>query len=126
MFTINKTLVLTAAVIAAGLVAAIDMAQSRTEPTAAATVAARFPAQGEMMVSLNKGEPTAEDRKTDKSLMPSEGCSREHWPYIADECLTSPNGASVKKPTRTITIERRVATNASQLVRVPVTQVASR
>lgn len=124
MFTINKTLVLTAAVIATGLVAAIDMAQSRTEPTAASTVAARFPAQNEMMVSLNKGEPAAEDRKTDKSLMPSDGCSREHWPHIADECLTSPNGASVK-PARTITIERRVANNASQLVRVPVTQVAS-
>ena len=126
MITINKTLILTAAVLATGFVAAIEMAQSRTEPTAAATVAARFPATGQMIAALNHAQPVAEDRKADKALMPSEGCTREHWPYIADECLVTTDGGKVKKPTRTITIERRVTANASQLVRVPVTQVASR
>ena len=126
MITINKTLVLAAAVLATGFVAAIDMAQSRTEPTAASTVAARFPAPAQMMAALNHAQPAAEDRKADKVLMPSEGCTREHWPYIADECLTTTDGAKVKKPVRTITIERRVTANSSQLVRVPVTQVASR
>jgi len=126
MISINKTLVLTAAVLATGFVAAIDMAQSRPEPTATATVAARFPAPAQMMAALNPAQPAAEDRKADRAMMPDEGCTREHWPYIADECLTTAQGAKVKKPARTITIERRVTVNASQLVRVPVTQVASR
>src|SRR5688572_12760790 len=50
MFTVNKTLVATVALVAAGFVAAIDIAQSRSEPSAAAVVAARFPTQAEMMI----------------------------------------------------------------------------
>jgi len=126
MFTItNKTLVAAAAVIAAGFVAAIDMAQSRTE-TAAATIAARFPSQAELMVSLDVPQSLRSfSGKTDKIIAPAGGCTREHWPYLADECLTATDGVKVKAPTRTITIERRIAGNTSQLVRVPVTQVAA-
>lgn len=125
MFTItNKTLIAAAAVIAVGFVAAIDMAQSRTE-SAAATVAARFPSQAEMMVSLDAPSLRSMNGKTDKMNTPAGGCTREHWPYLADECLTATDGVKVKAPTRTITIERRIAENASQLVRVPVTQVAA-
>jgi hypothetical protein len=127
MFTItNKTLVAAAAVVAAGFVAAIDMAQSRTE-NAAATIAARFPSQAEMMVSLDAPQSFRSlSGKADKVIAPVGGCTREHWPYLADECLTATDGAKVKAPTRTITIERRIAGNTSQLVRVPVTQVAAR
>lgn len=109
MFTINKILVVTAAVIATGLVAAVDIAKSGTE-TAAATVAARFPSQAELMLTLDPVQPEA--------TKPGD-CTREHWPYIADECLTRANGAQAKRPIRTITIERRIAT-------APATQVASR
>jgi len=115
MFTItNKTLVAAAAVIAAGFVAAIDMAQSRTE-TAAATIAARFPSQAEMMVSLDAPQSFRSiSGKTDKIIAPAGGCTREHWPYIADECLTATDGAKPRRPARTITIERAVA-NASAI-----------
>lgn len=107
MFTINKTLIATAAVVAFGLVAVIDIAQSRTEPTASQTVAARFPVKAEMMAAVNLTEPTEETRKGDKGMMPAEGCTREHWPYIADECLHATDGERRKPPARTIPIGRR-------------------
>ncbi|MCC7348410.1 MAG: hypothetical protein IT538_13545, partial [Variibacter sp.] len=82
-------------------------------------VAARFPSQAEMLVVLPEAGDAA---KADKDG----GCVREHWPYIADECLTRTDGGKAKPPTRTITIERKVASNVSELVRMPVSQVASR
>lgn len=109
MFTINKMLVVSAAVIATGLVAVSDFAQSRS-PNAAAVVAARFPTQAEMLLVL----PASEDEAVpmDKAVPGASGCTREHWPYLADECLTSAGGAKAKRPIRTIAIER-VAANAS-------------
>jgi hypothetical protein len=68
-----------------------------------------------MIIPLPKGE-----------RMPASGCTREHWPYMADECLSGTDGATVRRPARTITIERRIAENTSQLMRVEVTTVASR
>lgn len=123
MFQVNRTLVATAAVIAVGLVAVIEVAQSR-QPTAAAVVAARFPAPSEMLISVQlPGQAGQAERGTS-----GEGCTREHWPYIADECLTPANGQSrqPRRPVRTITIERRIADNASALVRAPITHLASR
>ena len=117
MFRINKTLVATAAIVAVGLVAVIDIAQSRTEPTASQTVAARFPVKAELMAAINLTSPTEETRPNDKGMMPTESCTREHWPYIADECLTANDGAKVKRPTRTITIERQVASTGRTQVR---------
>ena len=109
MIKINKTLVVTAALIAVGFVAVNDLAQSRTQLSAAATVAARFPSQSEMMLVRGAaGQAGTPDTAADS-------CVREHWPYIADECLTATDGAKVKRPTRTITIERRIA-DASPLV----------
>jgi hypothetical protein len=116
MFTINKVLIVAAAVIATGLVAAVDIAKSGTE-TPTATVAARFPSQAEMMVSL--GTQT----ETPAAIQGGE-CSREHWPYIADECLTTANGGQVKRPARKITTERPVV--ASVPASAPATQMASR
>jgi hypothetical protein len=109
MIKINKTLVVTAALIAVGFVAVNDLAQSRTQLSAAATVSARFPSQSEMM--LVRGAAT----QAGVPETAAEPCVREHWPYIADECLTATDGAKVKRPTRTIPIERRIA-GASSLV----------
>jgi hypothetical protein len=100
MLPINRTLVLTAAIIAVGLVSVIEVAQSR-QPSAAASVAARFPTQSEMFANFKAPAGKAE----------GESCTREHWPYIADECLTPANGRvqQPRRPVRTITIERRIA-----------------
>ena len=106
MFTINKTFVAGAAVLAVGFVAAIDFAQSRAPLTPAASVAARFPASSEMMKVIS-AEPVAQPRPATQGAAP-EGCVREHWPYIADECLTASDGEKRQRPTRTVPIERRM------------------
>jgi hypothetical protein len=95
-------------------IVAVDLTQSRADMSAAARVAARFPHANEMIIPLAK-----------RDRMPASGCTREHWPYMADECLTPTDGATVRRPARTITIER-LAENTSQLMRVEVATVASR
>ena len=114
MIKISKPMIALAAVIAADLVTAMDMAQSRThEPSPAAKVSARFPQAGETLLVL-KHAPAAPTGhvsapgKTDR-LVPVGPCVREHWPYIADECLVTTDGNKVRRPVRTITIERRIA-----------------
>jgi len=115
MITINKPMIAMAALIAAGLVAAIDMAQSRPQDTSpAAKVAARFPQANELMltkvVQPTPAQSTASTAKSDKLRAPASTCVREHWPYIADECLVATEGAKPRRPARTIVIERRIAT----------------
>ena len=51
--------------------------------------------------------PGAEAPKAAKPV--SASCSREHWPYVSDECLS---GNGVKRPARTIQIERHIADGA--------------
>jgi hypothetical protein len=114
MIAISRPLIGISALIALGIVA-VDLTQSRADMSAAAQVAARFPHAHEMIVPLAKSD-----------RMPASGCTREHWPYMADECLSGTDGATVRRPARTITIERRIAENASQLMRVEATMVASR
>lgn len=54
------------------------------------------------------------------------GCAAQTWPNISRECLAAENGAEVRRPVRTITMERREGANTSTLVRVPATGVATR
>jgi hypothetical protein len=112
----KKTLIAMAALIAGGLVAAMDMAQSRPQLSAAATVAQRFPGADEVMAAHNVGRAVPAANPEKSSRQPAE-CVHEHWPYIADECLVSSDGAKPRKPTRTITIERRVASADALAVR---------
>jgi hypothetical protein len=114
MIAISRPLIGISALIALGIVA-VDLTQSRADMSAAAQVAARFPHAHEMVIPLAKSD-----------RMPASGCSREHWPYIADECLTATGRTTAPRPARTITIERRIAENASQLMLVEATTVASR
>lgn len=119
MFNSKLTAVGMAAVIATGLVAATDLALSRSEPSAAATVSARFPTRSEMLLALDSNPPAVTRAgEVDRNLVPAPACVREHWPYIADECLTASNGGSVKPPSRTITIERPVAGDTGHPVRL--------
>ena len=111
MFSISRPLIAIAAVIAAGIVVA-DIAQSRPrEVTAAATVAHRFPQANEMLAQRT-GAFTIETEKGSKGNKATPSCTREHWPYIADECLVS-TGETPRKPARTITTQRRVAEKAA-------------
>ena len=114
MIAISRPLIGISALIALGIVA-VDLAQSRADVSAAAQVAARFPHAHEMIIPLARSD-----------RMPASGCSREHWPYIADECLATTGRTNAPRPARTITIERRIADNASQLMRVEAMTVASR
>ena len=112
MFSISRPLIATAAVIAAVIVVA-DIAQSRPrEATAAATVAHRFP-QADEMLAQRAGAFTIETQKGSKGNKATPSCTREHWPYIADECLVSTG--ETPKPVRTITTQRRVAEKAATL-----------
>jgi hypothetical protein len=107
MFKINKTLVASAVLLAAGFVAVTDMAQSRSS-NPAAVVEARFPSANEAWAVVTV--PGAEAPKAAKPV--SASCSREHWPYVSDECLS---GNGVKRPARTIKIERHIAESAPQV-----------
>ena len=112
MFSISRPLIALSAVIATGLVVA-DIAQSRPqEATAAATIAHRFPQANEMLAQRS-GAFTIETDQTRKSDRATPSCTREHWPYIADECLVT-TGETPRKPARTITTQRRMADGASQ------------
>lgn len=109
MITCSKPMIGALALAAAGLFTAFDMARSLPQATPAATVAARFPQAGEMLVLLTAVRPSATSPKSDKINAPaSTGCTREHWPYIADECLTKDKD-KVQRPARSITSERRIA-----------------
>jgi hypothetical protein len=120
MIAISRPLIGVSALIAIGIVA-VDMAQSRTQETAASIVSARFPQAHERMVGaipLPAGIEKAVLGKSDRAPSPSSRCVHEHWPYMADECLVTNGVAPTPKPARTITLERRVADNASQLFRL--------
>lgn len=114
MFT-NKSMIAAAAVVAV-VVTALDAAQSRgPEPSPAEQVNARFPQSGEILLPVNFVRTTPIIRK-DEQAAPATGCSRDHWPYISDECLVS-TGTPTKKPVRMITSERRYADASAVLAR---------
>ncbi len=115
MFT-NKSMIAAAAVVAV-IVTALDAAQSRgPEPSPAEQVDARFPQAGEILLPVNFVRTTPIIRKDDQATTPAAGCSRDHWPYISDECLVS-TGTPAKKPVRMITSERRYADASDVLAR---------
>jgi hypothetical protein len=112
MFSISRPLIALSAIIATGLVVA-DVAQSLPrEATAAATVAHRFP-QADEMLAPRSGAFTIETDKATRGNKATPSCTREHWPYIADECLVT-TGETPRKPARTITTQRRLADNGAQ------------
>ena len=111
MFSISRSVIAIAAVVATGLV--IADAQSCPRETAAATVAHRFP-QADEMLAQRAGAFTVDINKARKGSKAAPTCTREHWPYIADECLTSVEGEAPRLPVRTITPQRRLADSASQ------------
>jgi hypothetical protein len=136
MFAIAKSMGALSALILVGLVAAVDMSRPRAEDLSAATqVVQRFPTSSEMFAPLSMTlfaaqklideQPVADGRKHDK-LPVSESCSHQDGPYRSQQCLASADGSPVRKVNRVITIERRIGDNTSELVRVPVADLAQR
>jgi hypothetical protein len=112
MLTIRKPLIALAALAAIGFVA-IDMAESQArDPSAASTVAARFPGPAETLAAHNMGRleqaPVSVAKPVQAERIVPAACAHEHWPYVADECLALPEGVK-KQPARVIPIERRLA-----------------
>ncbi|MEA2933459.1 MAG: hypothetical protein QOD74_105 [Variibacter sp.] len=106
MFT-NKMMIAAAAV-SAVVVTAVDFAQSRMpEPSAAEQVEARFPRASEIMLPVNFVRTTPAIRQEQVPAPSAANCSREHWPYMGEECMVSTT--PTKKPVRMITSERRYA-----------------
>jgi hypothetical protein len=137
MIAITKGMLALSALVSAGFVTAIDMVASRADDkTAAVQVAERFPLTSEMFTpvsfatlatnQLNSQKAVEMDRKGDKLPVPTTDCSRQDWPYIAQDCLVSSDGNPVRKVTRVITVERRTGENSSELLRLPVTDMAQR
>jgi hypothetical protein len=136
MFAIATRIGALSALISVGLVAAVDISGPRAEDlSAAAPVTQRFPTSSEMFAPLSMtlfaaqklidDRSVADGRKHDK-LPVSESCSHQDWPYLSQQCLASADGSPVRKVNRVITIERRIGDNTSELVRVPVADLAQR
>jgi hypothetical protein len=106
MFKVNKTLMASAVLIAAGFVAVADLAQSRTSETATAIVEARFPTANEAWAVLTLPGADAAPQRVKPNA--AANCTHEHWPYVSDDCLSTAND-KLRRPARTIPIERRVA-----------------
>jgi hypothetical protein len=137
MIAITKGMLALSAMVSAGFVTAVDMVVPRTDDRSAAIqVAERFPLTSEMfapvslatlaMNQLKAQSPVAMDGKGDKLSVPMTDCGRQDWPYITQNCLVSSDGNPVRKVSRVITIERRTGDNTSELLRLPVTDMAQR
>lgn len=116
---IAKSLVGLSALISAGIVVGTDPA---ARPHAAAPFAERFPTFEELML-----QPTAlaAPKAARQAVSHPTGCERQTWPYIGSDCLTSLDGSPVRRPARTITIERRFD-NGSILVQAELAEMVSR
>lgn len=124
------------AALSAGVVTAYDLPQARD---AAAPVGKAFhdrilpsepiAAPKATQVVLANPEHTGSVKQEGKAdrLVGAAGCAAETWPNISRGCLVAENGGTpLRKPVRTITLERRDGANVSTLVRVPATGVATR
>jgi len=136
MIAITKGMLALSALVSAGVVMAVDMAVPRAEEqNAAVQVAERFPLPSEMfapvsLATLATNQLNAQnaqmDRGGDKLPFQMTDCDRQGWPYISQDCLISADGKPVRKINRVITIERRTGENSSELMRLPVTDMAAR
>jgi hypothetical protein len=129
-----KVIGLTAA-LSAGVATAYDLPEARDAATPGKTYYDRVlpsdpvDAPKATTVALSVPEHTSSVKqggKGDQLRGADPSCAAQTWPNISGNCLVSENGAPVRKPARTITIERLDSANSSMLVRVPASNVATR
>jgi hypothetical protein len=132
MISISKSKVALSALIAVGLLAAAASVAPRAEDQSpAAQVAERFPLANEMFVSVPMSSFTAakfaqEQRQATKGdRLSAQNCGQD-WPYATEQCQLAADDNAATKVTRVITVERRVGDNTSELVRMPVADLAQR
>jgi len=135
MIAITKSMVALSALASAGLFAAFDLGGPRTDGAPAATqVAQRFPLTSEMLSPIpmtsfvgqkfTAPQPVADGSKGDRIL--SDACAEQDWPYFSQQCLLTGDGKPANKANRVVTIERRISANTSELVQMPVADMAQR
>jgi hypothetical protein len=78
------------------------------------------------MTKLNAQNAIEMGRRGDKLMVAGGDCDRQGWPYFSQHCLVASDGEPMRKVSRVITIERRTGENTSELMRVPVTEMAQR
>jgi hypothetical protein len=130
MIAISKSMVVLSALTAAGLVVAFESMPRAHEASPAAQVQQRFPLASEVfspvsMIEFVGPKLAAQAAKADR-LPISETCAREDWPHPSQRCLIANDSNSALKVSRLITIERRIGENTSELVRMPVADLAQR
>lgn len=124
------------AALSAGVVTAYDLPQARD---AAAPAGKAFQdrilssepieAAKATRVALVMPEHTGsvkQEGKGDRLRGGNGDCAAQTWPNISRDCLVVENGTEIRKPARTITMERREGANTSTLVRVLPSGVAAR
>jgi|HubBroStandDraft_2_1064218.scaffolds.fasta_scaffold729502_1 hypothetical protein len=146
MISVSKGMIGVAALIAAGFVSIGSLTDARPEPTPASVIADRFVFTAEIPTPVGEGvDLTAARRDAAAALaavvVPMDAiarkgdrldvaakaaCAEQTWPNIASECLVTEDGTAARRPARYVTVERRTAPSASELVRYQVTDVASR
>jgi hypothetical protein len=117
-----------AAALSAGAVTAYDLPEARDAAAPAKTYYDRVlpsdpieapKATTVALVMLEHTGSVKQEGKGDQLRATDPSCTSQTWPNISRDCLVSENGAPVRKPARTITIEKRDSANSSTLVRVP-------
>jgi hypothetical protein len=146
MISLSKGMIGLAALIAGGFVSIDSLTDSRPQPTPASVIADRFVFTADIAAPVGEGvDLTAARRDAAAALaavvIPMEAlarkgdrldvaakvpCADQTWPNIAGNCLVTQDGAPARQPVRYVTVERRTAPSASELVRYQVTDVASR
>lgn len=111
------------AILAAGLVTALEAAPRHTEASAPKLFGDRIAAEPATAVYADAGATGPRATATDASPAAATDCRSQASPYVSQDCVGS---ASPRRAVRTITIERRDSPATSTLVRVPVGTVASR
>jgi len=125
-----------AALMSVAILPVLDIAHvGAADKTAATQVAQRFPLSSEMLTPVplatfagqgfNEPQAAARSGKNDR-LPKAEFCTWQDWPYLSRQCLASADGAPLRTVSRVITIERRVDDNTSELIRMPVADLAQR
>lgn len=127
---IAKALIGLSALVSAGVVVGV---QPASRPAAIpAAFADRFPTFEELLpqpaARAGGAAPAAARTAARGDRLPVSrpaGCDRDSWPYLASECLVSLDGSPVRRPARTITIERRFA-QGSVIVQAAIADFARR
>lgn len=120
----GKTIVGLSALLSVGFVVGLDLIDRRAEAhTGSVKIEERHPDLSGAASTIAESatgpvDTTMATKRADRLTQAGE-CATQAWPYLTEDCLAQGEGAAVRTPVRTITIERRPSENMSVLLRVP-------